>query len=40
VLFSSRDLCGAGLGPNAPAVDPAQADLARKDVGLNWLVGG
>jgi hypothetical protein len=38
VLFSSRGPCVIGL--DAPAADPSQADLGRKDVTLNWLVGG
>ena len=38
VLFSSRG--GCDVGPSAPTVDPSQADLGRRDVTLNWLVGG
>jgi hypothetical protein len=40
VLFGSRNLCGAAVGVGTAPVDPSQADLGRKDVTLNWLIGG
>jgi hypothetical protein len=39
VLFSSQSMC-TGFELNAPSVDPSRADLGRKDVAVNWLVGG
>jgi hypothetical protein len=39
VLFSSQNLC-TGFDVNSPPVDPSRADLGRKDVPVNWLVGG
>ena len=37
LLFSSSGPCS--VASDAPAVDPSRADLGRKDVALDWLVG-
>jgi hypothetical protein len=39
VLFSSQNMC-SGVDVNSPPVDPSRADLGRRDVAVNWLVGG